>query len=412
MTERDSHRSRPVSKVGGASLLGVVLFMIWVLMGACFSLVFSLGDPLLRSFITVLVLVWSVLGPFALSFFFVELSTALSQNGFHKAALSISRMGISVDSAIVPLMHVCGMVDSPIAVMNLLNEATAMMSLGQFKEASKELEIAVDKSQGAVGWDNNLTQIVVGQLANCYFYLGRFSEAEKVFRRAIAAKKAQLRAPEVIEAEPELPLIVALSTDRLGLGNLYERQLKFEQAEEQYKQAIEMIEERTTDDTDFLADHLNAFGDLCVKTGRLDEAASYINKAFRIRRQIFPENHIAVASSYHSLGCLRLKQGNLYDSRKYLANAMQIKECFLGKTHPDIADTYRAIGELETAMNNYESAEDFLCRALAIMDDSFGTHPEMVRVLENLKSLYVKTGNAENVEKYSCRAEEIRRIQE
>lgn len=382
--------------------------MIWVLMGACFSLVFSLGDPLLRSFIVILVLVWSVLGPFALSFFFVELSTALSQKGFYRAALKVSRLGISVDTAIVPLMHVCGMVDSPIAVMNLLNEATALMNLGEFKEAVKELEVAVDKSQGAIGWDHNLTQIVVGQLANCYLYLGRFADAEKFFRRAIAAKKVQLRTPEEISTETELPLVAALSTDRFGLGSLYEKQLKFDLAAEQHKQAIEMIEARTTEDTHFLANHFNALGDVYVKTGRLDEASTLINRALRIRKAIFSANDIALASSYHSLGCLCLKQGNLYDAKKYLSDAVRIKETFLGKTHPDLADTYCALGELETAMNKFDSAEEYLSRALAILDDTYGTHPGTVKVLESLSSLLEKAGRMDDVETYKHRVTEIR----
>jgi tetratricopeptide (TPR) repeat protein len=411
MHDRDSHRSRPVSKVRGASLLGVVLFMIWVLMGACFSLVFSLGDPLLRSFIVVLVLVWSVLGPFALSFFFVELSTALFQKGFFKSAAKISRLGISVDIAIVPLMNVCGMVDSPIAVMNLLNLATAMMSLGQFKEAAKELEIAVDKSQASIGWDHTLTQIVVGQLANCYLYLGRFSEAEKFFRRAIAAKKVQLRAPEVIETEPELPLIIALSVDRLGLGSLYEKQLKFELAEDQYKEAIEMIESRTKEDTDFLADHLNAYGDLCVKTDRLDEATVLINRAFQIRKQIFSANDFALASSYHSLGSLCLKQNNLYDAKKYLSDAIRMKENVLGKTHPDLADTYFVAGDLETKMNNFDQAEDYLTRSLAILDENYGAHPNVVRVLESLVHLYGKADKSKQSEQFAKRIEDIRGVE-
>lgn len=382
--------------------------MIWVLMGACFSLVFSLGDPMLRSFIVILVLVWSVLGPFALSFFLVELSSALIQRGFFEPAVKVSRWGISVDSAIVPLMHVCGMVDSPIAVMNLLNLATAMMSLGQFKEAAKELEIAVDKSQGTVGWDNTLTQIVVGQLANCYLYLGRFSEAEKVFRRAIAAKKVQLRAPEEIETEPELPLVIALSVDRFGLGSLYEKQMKFDLAEDQYKQAIEMIEARTNEDTDFLANHLNAYGDLCVKTGRLDEASALINKAFRIRKQIFSANDIALASSYHSLGALCLMQGNLYDAKKYLADAIRIKESFFGgKTHPDLADTYLAAGQLETQLNSFDQAEVYLTQSLSILDDNFGEHPSIVRVLDSLAKLHEKTGKREQFEQLAKRIEEI-----
>lgn len=382
--------------------------MIWILLGACFSFVFAMGNPLLRSFIVVLVLVWAVLGPFALSFFLVNISSWFLNNGYYRASAFIAGKGSLVDDAVVPLINVCGMVDTPIAVMNLLNRATAMMCLGQFKEANEKLEIAIDKSQASIGWDHILTQLVVGQLASCYCYLGRFSESEKFFRRGIAAKKVQLIDPQKHEhmegfetsfvrvksedAESILPVVTALASDFYGLGGLLEKQLKLDQAEEQYKQAIETIERHVFEDTYFLANNLNALGDLLVKTGRVEEAAYYINRAFQIRKQIFPENDIMLASSFHSLGCLRFKQGNLYDAKKFLVDAVRIKESFLGKTHPDLADTYRAVGELEAAMNNFNTAEDYLTRSLSILNQTFGTHPDVVKLQESLLSLHAKSG--------------------
>ncbi|MDZ4833184.1 MAG: tetratricopeptide repeat protein [Candidatus Melainabacteria bacterium] len=409
MQERDSQRSsRPVSKVGGTSCLGVVLFLIWVLLGAGFSFVFTLGDPLLRSFVVVLVLIWAVLGPFALSFFLVNLSSWLLHNGFYKASVAVAGMGTTVDDAIVPLLHVCGMFDSPIAVMNLLNRASAMMCLGQFKEAAAKLELAMDKSQGAIGWDHILTQLVVGQMASCYFYLGRFSEAEKFFRRGIAAKKVQLKPEEQRENDSPLAIVTALAGDMYGLGGLFEKQSKFALAEEQYKQAIETIDLHVFEDTYFLANNLNALGDLLVRTGRTDEAVDYINRAFRIRKQIFPEKDLMIASSFHSLGCLRFKQGNLYEAKRYLADALSIKESFLGKAHPDLADTYRATGELEAAMNNFAVSEKYLSKSLAILEENFGTHPDISSVLESLSKLYDKSGQSDKSAEYMQRAEAIK----
>lgn len=408
MHERDQQLpARPVAKVGGTSFLGVSIFFVWVVLGGCFSLAFAAGDPLLRSLITLLVFVWAVLGPFALSFFLVETSTWFLHRGFYKASLAVSRMGIAVDNAVLPLVNLFGMVDSPIAVLNLLNEASALICLCQFKEAAAKLEDAVDKSQGAVGWDHSLTQIVVGQLASCYLYLGRFERAEQFFRRAIAAKVVRLP-PDVESAESLVPLVASLSMDRYGLGSLMEKKLQFDQAEAQYKEAILTIDKYVFEDTDFLANHLNALGDLYVKTGRLEEAEPCIHRAFFIRKQIFPANHIVIASSYHSLGCLSLKLGHLCEARGFLADALEIRESFFGKSHPDVADTYRATGELETALNNFDVAEDYLSRSLAILDQTFGAHPDVARVLESLSTLYEKKGNQSHAEQFIQRAAEIR----
>jgi len=378
------------------------------MMGVCFSMGFAVADPLFRCFLLIVVLIWSILGPFALSFFLVETSTFLTQKGFHRPALSVAKLGVSVDHAIMPMVNLFGMVDSPIAVLNLMNQAGAMMCLCRFKDAVPVLESAVDKSQGALGWDHNLTQIAVGQLSSCLLYLGRFNEAEQYFRRGIAAKSNNLQPDETENAESQIPVVAALAMDRYGLGSLMEKQLKFDLAESQYKQAIETIDRFVFEDTDFLANHLNALGDLYIKTNRLEDAESCINRAFRIRKEIFPANHVVIASSYHSLGCLRLRQGNLYEAKKYLSDALRIKERYLGKSHPDVADTYRANGELETALNNFDKAEEHLLLSFKILDDTFGTHPDVARVMESLSVLYEKTGNDAKRQEFTHRAAEIR----
>jgi tetratricopeptide (TPR) repeat protein len=377
-------------------------------MGACFSIGFAVAEPMFRALLVIIVLVWSVIGPFALSYFFIDLSTILSRIGKHKAALAIARLGVSVDNSLMPVVQLFGIHESPLAVINLMNEACALMCLCRFKEASEKFEIALDKSQAALGWDHNLTQIVVGQHASCLQYLGKFHESEQFFRRAIAANVVQLGPAEEENFEEHFPVVLVLALDRFGLGSLFEKQLKFDLAEAQYKQAIETIDKYVLDETDVLADNLNALGDLYVKTGRLEDAHTFINRALRIRKEIFPPMHIVVASSYHSLGSLRLKQGNLYEAKKYLNDALKIKERYLGKEHPDVADTYRASGELETALNNFAQAEDYLSRSLEILNQTYGDHPDVALVMESLSALYEKSGKNLDAEHFQKRAVEIR----
>lgn len=408
--ERDSApRTRPVAKIAGASLFGLSAFSVWMMMGAMFSFAFAASDPVLRSLLVILVLVWSLLGPFALSFFLVELGTWLVQRGAFRKALSVARVGVAVDNAVVPLVNLFGMVDSPLAVLNLLNEATAMMFLSRFEEASVKLESAVDKSQGALGWDHNLTQIVVGQLARCLTYLGRFDEAERYFKRATAAKKLVLKNLEETNDKPgQLPVVAGMSMDLYGMGSLAEKRSRLAQAEENYNAAITLIDQYIFEDTEYLANHLNALGELYVKLDRLDEAEQLINRALLIRKAIYGGNHVVPAGSYHTLGYLFLKRRNFVEAKRYLNDSARIKEKHIGTDHPDIAYTYRALGELECALNNYEEAERLLTKSLNVLDNSFGSAYDVLRVLDSLCLLYERSGKIADVEKIKQRAKEIR----
>ncbi len=407
--ERDSApRPRPVAKVAGASLFGLCAFLIWMMMGAMFSLAFAASDPVLRSLLVILVLVWSLLGPFALSFFLVELGAWLVQSGAFSKALSVARVGVAVDNAVLPLVNLFGMVDSPLAVLNLLNEATAMMFLSRFDEAAVKLESAVDKSQGALGWDHNLTQIVVGQLAKCLCYLSRFDEAERYFKRATAAKKLVLKNLEETNDKPaQLPVVAAMSMDLYGLGRISEKKSLFSQAEENYNAAITLIDKYIFEDTEYLANHLSALGELYVKLGRVDEAESLINRALVIRKEIYGTNHVVPAESYHALGFLFLKQGNFVEAKRCLNDSARIKERYIGTDHPDVAETYRALGELECALGNFEQADMFLTKALRIFEDSHGSPSDILGVLAAFCQLYDKSGKAEEFENTRQRADEL-----
>lgn len=368
MQEREGQQFTKASATLGAPSLGVIAFCFWILMGACFSLGFAVAEPAFRMILIIVVLIWAILGPFALSYFFVDLSTILSNSGHHKLALKVARAGVAVDESVTPLIHLCGVHESPLVVLNLMNEGNALMRLSRFQEACDRFELAVDKAQAAVGWDHNLTQIVVGQHAGALFCIGKFNQAEACFKRSIAATTVKLEhLDDEDDPDEEFQIVLVLALDRFGLGSLFLKESKFGPAETQFEQAIKLLEERVMEDTDVLADNLNALGELYVRTGRLDEARRLIERALRIRQQIFPRAHIAIACSYQTFGYLCLEQQNFYDAKRYFVDASKLKLDFLGEEHPEVAELYRAQGELEMALRNTAGAAELFNKAQRIL---------------------------------------------
>ena len=160
-----SREDRAVMKLQATSLWGPVLLLFWVLFGATSSMVFASSGAGLRSIILVVLLGWAVVGPFCLSFCMVELAAFLLQRGLIDLSRKASELGISVDRSVQPLMHAIGMEDSPLAVLNLLNHANSLLASCRFDEAATTLEEALEKGHRVMGWENSLTQAVIGQLA-------------------------------------------------------------------------------------------------------------------------------------------------------------------------------------------------------------------------------------------------------
>lgn len=398
------------SSVSGAPSLGFIAFTFWILMGACFSLGFAVAEPGFRMVLVLIVLIWAVLGPFALSYFFVDLSSLLSNLGKHELALRMARTGIAVDESITPLIQLCGIHESPLVVLNLINESNALMRLNQFQDAAKQLDLAVDKAQAALGWEDNLTQIVVGKHASSLLCLGKFRQAEACFKRSIAAAAVKLEQLDQEEdPDEEFQVVLILAVDRFGLGSLYLKERKLAQAESQFQQAIELLDERLEDETDVLADNLNALGEVYVATGRLDEARLYLDHALRIRQRIFPQTHVAIAASHQAFGYFYLKQENFYEAKRYLTDACKVKLQCLGEQHPDVAELYRAQGELELALRNSIKAEEFFTKALTILSETFEAHPDVARVLESLSMVHAVSESDKEPEPCELQVDEAKR---
>jgi len=93
----------------------------------------------------------------------------------------------------------------------------------------------------------------------------------------------------------------------------------------------------------------------------------YHEQAFLIRKQIFPDNHIQIATSYTNLA-IYYRVLNLFDKELvYLEKALQIQLNYLGEKHTDIAQSYYHLAQRYQRAQQHDKALIYYQKAAEIL---------------------------------------------
>jgi tetratricopeptide (TPR) repeat protein len=193
--------------------------------------------------------------------------------------------------------------------------ARTLADSGKTKEGAEILDKKLQGSPSNLDIYINLSQI--------YVQAKRFSEAEKILRRA---EEQNLDKDRV----------------RFQLASVYERQKDFDRAESLFK---EILKEHPKD-----APTLNYIGYMLADRGiRLNEAVEYVERALALE----PNN----PAYLDSLGWAFFKMNDLQKAQKYLLQAVEME-----KKDPVIQDH---VGDLYFKIGNLERAQEFWKKSLS-----------------------------------------------
>ena len=159
-------------------------------------------------------------------------------------------------------------------VMNLNQKSVLLINKGKYQEALKPAEEAwrLAKKIYVDDPDHDNVEVMMQNLAIVYLGLGRFSEAEPLFKRILETDEA-LVGPN----DPE----VARSLNNLAI--LYRAQGRYSEAEPLHKRALAIQEKALGPDHPAVARSLNNLAELYMKMGRDEEAKKLLARAKRIR---------------------------------------------------------------------------------------------------------------------------------
>ena len=164
------------------------------------------------------------------------------------------------------------------------------------------------------------------------------------------------------------------------LGVLYDLQNRFEEAEEYYLAAIEIMKRLVEKNADAyepaLAASYNNAGNFYSGQGQSDKAEKYYLAAIEIRERLVKRNAEAyepnLAMSYNNAGVFYKKQGQSEKAEKYYLAAIEIRERLVKKNaevyEPDLAGSYGAAGVFYHEQGQPEKAEKYYLDAIEIYE--------------------------------------------
>ena len=143
--------------------------------------------------------------------------------------------------------------------------------------------------------------------------------------------------------------------------------------------------------------------------GRLAEAEQLYRQALEIREREESPNHPDVATTLNNLAGLEAAQGNYDAAQPLLERALAIRQTALGSEHALTAQSLSNLALVYAAQGRAADAEPLYRRALSIL----GTADEpqqgdLERVLDNYAALLHETGRDAEAEQFEARARVMR----
>jgi CHAT domain-containing protein/tetratricopeptide (TPR) repeat protein len=132
-------------------------------------------------------------------------------------------------------------------------------------------------------------------------------------------------------------------------------------------QALEMQLKASGETDHEVANTLEAIGDYYYSIiNDYQKGFEYHQKALKIRKEVFRDNHPKIASSYLNHATYYRVMHLFEKEEEYLENALSIQLDIFGDEHADVAKSYYLLGNRTAFSGDYDKALDYYDRALAI----------------------------------------------
>ncbi|MFP3295900.1 MAG: tetratricopeptide repeat protein, partial [Caldisphaera sp.] len=219
-------------------------------------------------------------------------------------------------------------------------------------------------------------------IGNLYDFNGCYKEAEPLFKQALEIKR-KIHG----ENHPD----VALTLD--NLAELYVEEGKYDEAEPLFKQALEIKRKIHGENHPDVALTLDNLAILYDGEGKYAEAEPLYKQALEIFRKIYGENHPNVAASLNNLAGLYFNEGRYAEAEPLFKQALEIFRKIYGENHPNVAASLNELAGLYFNEGRYAEAEPLFKQALEIFRKIYGeNHPNVASSLNNLAGLYFNEG--------------------
>lgn len=190
---------------------------------------------------------------------------------------------------------------------------------------------------------------------------GRFAKAEKYTLKALKIRRDKIN--------DQLGYGVSLN----NLAVLYKDQGKYNESEQLFKEATQIIKAAHGENSTQYAIVLNNNAMLFQTIGRYEQAEKLMLKSIKIADVQLKKKSPNYIRLYMNLALLYQLMDELDQSERIYLEALKIQESRIGHKHPDYAALLRNLASLYQEKGDYKKVEDYLIKAKDIYKWKFGT---------------------------------------
>ncbi|TNE63460.1 MAG: tetratricopeptide repeat protein, partial [Bacteroidetes bacterium] len=177
-----------------------------------------------------------------------------------------------------------------------------------------------------------------------------------------------------------------------GLGNVYWRTGRYEQAEPLYREAKDIRERVLGRDHPAFANALNNLANLYRDLGQHENAEPLYLQSRDLREELLGREHPEYAASLHNLASLYHDMGLYQQAEELYQESITLTRQIFGEDHSEYALSLENLAFLYDDLEQFEKSERLHLESLAIQESAIGKqHPEYIGTLHNLAELYRRT---------------------
>jgi serine/threonine protein kinase/Tfp pilus assembly protein PilF len=289
-------------------------------------------------------------------------------------------------------------VEDQINTMNAL--AAAYDHLGKYSEAEALFkEILQFVKRRLVREDFRLLVFVRCNLACVYAHQGRYKESEQLFMNTLkTAEWPEEYANWEFEYATEL-------------ANMYTEQGQYNKAEPLFDKALGTQRLMVGNEHPSTLMCVYYFARLYTDQGHYEKADNLLNEALQIARRRFREEHPLTLRLLNAIAALHTNQKQYGQAERLFDEALKGRRRELGDDHPETLETINDLGILHRQWKHYKQAEKLLTEALEKRKIKLGDdHPHTLQSEHELALLYKEQGEYDKAEPFLVEAVEGRRL--
>lgn len=231
-------------------------------------------------------------------------------------------------------------------------------------------------------------------LAILHDELGNYPEAQDLYERALASAQ---------EVRTDHPIIASVLNN---LGYLHQSISDYAAAKEYYERALEL--HVTRGDSLQAASTMANIAEVYRLEHAYDEAESALARALNTRQRILGPDHTFVAACLGDLGEIYLETGRADRARPLFERALRIREATLGRAHPDTWLALARLAKAADATGDEAAAGRLYNDAIAALEAAVGPdNPRCAEALRDLAWFDARTGKRAAALALALRAETL-----